>query len=372
MSFSDYFHASLYEQQRAVLRFRELLAPKTRAELEQMAREAVGLTRQFFGKTMRLFAPLYLSNECVNICKYCGFSRHNPIFRVTLTLDQAEREARHLASQGFRQVLLVAGEHPKFVSADYLEQVVRRLQPILPGIALEVGPMETEEYRPIVKAGAEGLIVYQETYDTAVYAELHESGPKRDFSWRLDCPERAYAAGFRRLGVGALFGLAPWQDEAVRLAAHVDYLQRHCWKSAISVSFPRIRPAAGEFSPLTEFSDRDLVQTILAFRIVFPHVSLVLSTRENPAFRDQLAGLGITLMSAGSHTEPGGYTGAGAEDLHHTERGKRVELSSEERGQGAAATEQFAIADHRSPATFADRLRELGLDPVWKDWEPVS
>jgi 2-iminoacetate synthase len=232
--------------------------------------------------------------------------------------------------------------------------------------------METAEYLPIVEAGAEGLVVYQESYDQAIYADLHESGPKRNFGWRLDCPERAYAAGFRRLGLGALFGLAPWRDEAVHLAAHVDYLQRHCWKSSISISFPRIRPAAGEFAPLTEFADRDLVQTILSFRIVFPQVSLVLSTRESPALRDRLAGLGITLMSAGSHTEPGGYTGAGLDDLHHTERGKRVELSLEEKEKGAFATEQFAIADHRSPRLFAARLRELGLDPVWKDWEPVT
>ncbi len=371
MSFSQYFSAGAYEDLPALRRFRLLLEPKSNAELEQMAQQAVKLTRQFFGRTMRLFAPLYLSNECINVCQYCGFSRHNPIFRVTLTLDQAEQEARHLAEQGFRQVLLVAGEHPKFVSPHYLTQVTARLLPIMPHVALEVGPMETEEYLPIVQAGAEGLVVYQETYDSVTYAQLHEAGPKKDFAWRLDCPERAYAAGFRRLGLGALFGLSSWRDEAFRLAAHVDYLQKHCWKSGISVSFPRIRPAAGEFAPLAEFADRDLVQTIFAFRISFPQVALVLSTRENPRLRDSLAGLGITLMSAGSHTEPGGYTGAGTNDLHHTERGRRVELSVEDRAK-ATATEQFSIGDQRSPREVAQRLRELGLDPVWKDWEPVN
>ncbi len=228
--------------------------------------------------------------------------------------------------------------------------------------------METAEYRPLVAAGAEGLVVYQETYNREAYAELHTAGPKRDFDWRLDCPERAYAAGFRRLGIGALFGLAPWEDEAVRLAAHVDHLLRHCWKSSLTVSLPRLRPAAGEFQPRHEFGDRALVQVILALRLCFPQVGVVLSTREAPALRDRLMRLGVTMMSAGSHTEPGGYTGAGAESVHQTRRGKSVPVIASE-GEHLGATEQFAIADERSPAEVSAKLRELGLEPVWKDWD---
>jgi 2-iminoacetate synthase len=368
MSFSETFRDPALLNSRLLRRFASLLEPKQGAELEAMARDAEKLTRQNFGPTMRLFAPLYLSNECVNICKYCGFSRDNPILRVTLSVDQVETEARHLWAQGFRNVLLVAGEHPKFVSSDYLAQCVVRLSQFIPAVSLEVGPMETVDYVPTVRAGAEGLVVYQETYDRAAYAELHTAGPKKDFDWRLDCPERAYAAGFRRLGIGALFGLAPWEPEALHLAAHVDYLLRHCWKSSVTVSLPRLRPAAGQFSPRHDFNDRALVQVILALRLCFPQVGIVLSTREAPALRDRLARLGVTMMSAGSHTEPGGYTGAGEESIHQTQRGKAVAVIASE-GEHLTATEQFAIADERSPSEVSARLRELGLEPVWKDWD---
>jgi 2-iminoacetate synthase len=368
MSFSEKFREPGLQESRVLQRFASLLRPRSGAELEAMAREAEQLTRQNFGRTMRLFAPLYLSNECVNICKYCGFSRDNPILRVTLALDQVEAEARHLYAQGFRNVLLVAGEHPKFVSGDYLAQCVERLREFIPAVSLEVGPMETADYAPIVHAGAEGLVVYQETYDRELYAELHPAGPKRDFDWRLDCPERAYAAGFRRLGIGALFGLAPWEQEARALAAHVDYLLRHCWKASLTVSLPRLRPAAGEFQPRTSFSDRELVQVILALRLCFPQVGIVLSTRESAELRDRLVRLGVTMISAGSHTEPGGYTGAGSESVHQTQRGKAVPVIASE-GEHLSATQQFSIADERSPGEMAARLRELGLEPVWKDWD---
>src|SRR5471032_2597217 len=368
MSFSETFRDPALLTSRVLRRFASLLEPKSAIELETMAIEAGQLTRQNFGRTMRLFAPLYLSNECVNICKYCGFSRDNPILRVTLSPEQVETEARHLAAQGFRNVLLVAGEHPKFVSSDYLAQVTARLATFIPALSLEVGPMETAEYEPIVRAGAEGLVVYQETYDRAAYAELHTAGPKKDFDWRLDCPERAYAAGFRRLGIGALFGLSPWKQEALHLAAHVDYLLRHCWKSSVTVSLPRLRPAAGQFEPKHVFDDRALVQVILALRLCFPQVGIVLSTREAPELRDRLVRLGVTMMSAGSHTEPGGYTGAGSESVHQTQRGKAVAVIASE-GEHLTATEQFAIADERSPAEVSTRLRELGLEPVWKDWD---
>jgi len=368
MSFSETFRDPALLNSRLLRRFASLLEPKSGLELEAMARDAEKLTRQNFGRTMRLFAPLYLSNECVNICKYCGFSRDNPILRVTLTVDQVETEARHLWAQGFRNVLLVAGEHPKFVSGDYLAQCVARLGKFIPALSLEVGPMETVDYEPAVRAGAEGLVVYQETYDRAAYAELHTAGPKKDFNWRLDCPERAYAAGFRRLGIGALFGLSPWEQEALHLAAHVDYLLRHCWKSSVTVSLPRLRPAAGQFEPKHDFNDRALVQVVLALRLCFPQVGIVLSTREAPALRDRLARLGVTMMSAGSHTEPGGYTGAGEESIHQTQRGKAVAVIASE-GEHLAATEQFAIADERSAAEVSARLRELGLEPVWKDWD---
>ena len=228
--------------------------------------------------------------------------------------------------------------------------------------------METSDYVPIVAAGAEGLVVYQETYNREIYAAMHTSGPKRDFNWRLDCAQRGYAAGFRRLGIGALFGLSRWQDEALALAAHMEFLLKHCWRAQFSVSLPRLRPAAGEFEPRFSMTDRELAQLICAFRITFPQIGIVLSTRERASLRDALVSLGVTTMSAGSHTEPGGYTGQGSDELHRTVRG-RIERPEFQDGIDRTATGQFEISDSRSPAEVAASLRGAGFEPVWKDWE---
>jgi 2-iminoacetate synthase len=368
MSFIETLDNLALKKSELVQRFEELIAPTSDQELEAMAQSSRALTLQNFGRTMRLFAPLYLSNECINNCQYCGFSRDNPILRVTLTVDEVVAEAQHLARQGFRQVLLVAGEHPKFVSGGYLVECVRALAPDFSSISIEVGPMDIEDYAPIVEAGAEGLVVYQETYNRGVYAEMHTAGPKRDFNYRLDCAERGYAAGFRRLGIGALIGLTRWQDEAVALAAHLEHLFKRCWQAQITVSVPRLRPAAGGFRPLFTMSDRELVQLVCALRITFPQVGIVLSTRERAPLRDAVASIGVTMMSAGSHTEPGGYTRQGREHLHRTVRGRIVAPEYQD-GEDQLATGQFEISDERSPGEIAAVLRHRGLEPVWKDWD---
>ena len=360
------FASHPFERSATVTRLAELLRPASDGDLEGMARESQAVTRRHFGKAMRLFAPLYLSNECINSCQYCGFSRENAILRVTLEIGEVLKEARHLRKEGFRNILLVAGEHPKFVSNGYLEFCVKSLAPEIPGIALEVGPMETADYVPLVRAGAEGLVVYQETYHRDSYAEIHLSGPKKDFDWRLACPERAYEAGFRRIGIGALFGLWDWREEALALAAHLDHLLKKCWKAQFTLSLPRLRPAAGGFKPRFVLPDREYVQLICALRLCFPQVGIVLSTREPAALRDGLIPLGVTMMSAGSHTEPGGYTGQGKESLHLTVRGKPVHSVLP---PGSEAAEQFEIADSRSPAEVASMLRLKGFEPVWKDWD---
>jgi thiazole biosynthesis protein ThiH len=363
MAFSSDITPALRDKSPLLRGFERLLDPLDDAGLARLARESATLTRRYFGRTMRLFAPLYLSNECINSCAYCGFSRENAILRVTLEIEEVAREAEFLASQGFRNILLVAGEHPKFVSGGYMELCLRRLAPIVPSLNLEVAPMETDEYRPLVAAGAEGLVVYQETYHEPTYAAMHLAGPKKDYHWRLDCPERAYEAGFRRIGVGALFGLWHWREEALALAAHIEYLLRVCWKAQLTVSLPRLRPAAGEFHPTHPLPDREFIQLLCALRVTFPQIGIVMSTRESPELRDALAPLGVTMMSAGSHTEPGGYTGQGKQNLHQTVRGRQIAAD------GEAAEGQFAISDDRPPAEVAERLRALGLDPVWKDWD---
>ena len=358
-----------------LLDFALLLSPAAGGMLEDLGRRSQALTRQRFGRVIRLFAPLYLSNECINNCKYCGFSRDNAILRVTLSIDEVVREARALQEQGFRNILLVAGEHPKFVSNGYMADCVRALHSEIPSISLEVGPMETADYVPMVQAGADGLVVYQETYDRAIYADMHTAGPKRDFNWRLETPERAYAAGFRRLGIGALYGLSDWRLEALSVAAHAQYLLRTCWKSQITISLPRLRPCAGEFQPLTLLGDRELVQLMCALRLLLPDAGLVLSTREPANLRDGLIPLGVTMVSAGSHTEPGGYTGAGKENIHRTEKGRVVELAAGASewalpaDRVTSATGQFDIADDRAPSEVAELIRRLGYEPVWKDWD---
>ncbi len=371
MAFADAFPGLMRSPTPLMRRFGRLLDEATGGSLEAMARRSQQITRRHFGRTMRLFAPLYLSNECVNNCSYCGFSRDARILRATLGVDQVVREAKHLHALGFRSVLLVAGEHPKFVSEGYLQDCLDALKPFIPTLAIEVGPMEDDQYAEIVRHGAEGLVVYQETYDRAIYQTLHTAGPKRNFDWRLDCPERAYAGGFRRIGIGALFGLADWKHDAMALCAHLEYLHKHCWKAQLTVAFPRMRPYAGNYEytpdPKLFLPDRDFVRLICAFRILFPQVGIVVSTREPAPLRDAIATLGVTHMSAGARTEPGGYTGAGHEDLHLTIKGRRVELETKDGGE--KATEQFRIHDTRGAADIANMLRAQQLDPVWKDWD---
>lgn len=371
MAFAAVFPDLMTRPTPLMRRFAHLLGDEAGMPLEALARRSQALTRQHFGRTMRIFAPLYVSNECVNNCSYCGFSRDAAILRTTLTVPQVVREARHLHALGIRNLLLVAGEHPKFVSDGYLQDCLDALKPFIPTLAIEVGPMEDAQYAEIVRHGAEGLVAYQETYDRATYQKLHTAGPKKNFDWRLNCPERAYAGGFRRIGIGALFGLAPWRLEAMALCAHLEYLYKHCWKAQFTVAFPRMRPYAGNYQyqpdPALYLPDRAFVRLITAFRLTFPQVGIVVSTREPGSLRDAVAGLGVTHMSAGARTDPGGYTGAGNADLHLTISGRRVEL--QQKSDCETATEQFKISDTRSAAEIAAMLRRHHLDPVWKDWD---
>lgn len=349
--------------------FIHLISPAASNKLEQLAEKSKDLTQQRFGKTIRLFAPLYLSNECINNCSYCGFSRDNTIIRSTLSIPQVIQEGEALKRQGFSNVLLVAGEHPKFVSNGYVAECITELSKFIPSISVELGPLKTHEYIPMINGGAEGLVVYQETYDRNAYKTFHTSGPKKKFDWRLSTPERAYAAGFRRLGIGALFGLSDWRSEAIALASHALWLQKHCWKAQLTISLPRLRPCAGNFEPVDILNDNNLTQMICAFRLLLPDAGIVLSTREPANFRNGIMPLGVTLMSAGSHTEPGGYTGAGTENLHLTKKGKIIKLDENSAKHTNSATEQFNIADNRSAAAVAAHIKKMGLEPVWKDWE---
>lgn len=331
--------------QRTLEDFAVLLSPAAGERLEELAAASHALTVARFGRTMQMYAPLYLSNECLSSCTYCGFARALPIVRRTLSVAETKREAGHLAALGFRSILLLTGEHEKETGVEFLEQHIRALAPEVPQISVEVQVWSEAEYRRLSEAGCEGVTIYQETYHPETYAGIHPAGRKRRYLWRLLGPERAARAGMRRIGIGALLGLHPeWRYDAIATAAHAAFLQRHCWRSSVSVSIPRMRPSESNFSPQRPVNDRELTQYVCALRLFLPDAGLVASTREPAALRDGLFRVGITRASAGSHTEPGGYE------------------------EPDAAGEQFQIADERSVAEVASHLRSLGYEPVWEDW----
>lgn len=324
-----------------------LISPAAENYLEKMAQLAHQLTVQRFGRTIRLYAPLYLSNYCTNSCRYCGFNKENKFERTRLTIDQAVEEANIIASEGFRDILLVSSEDRQFVSVDYLVELARKLRDKFASISIEVYQMSSAEYAKLFEAGIEGVTLYQETYDCEAYTYYHPSGPKSDFDNRLDTPDHIAAAGMREVGLGVLLGLTDWRIETLALAEHAHYLIKRYWQSHVSFSFPRLRPAyeigCSQFRHL--LSDKNLVQMITALRLCFADAGLVLSTRERAELRDHLVKLGITKLSAGSKTNPGGYSGH------------------------SGAIEQFEIDDNRSPAHVAAMIKQQGFEPVWKDWD---
>jgi len=312
--------------------------------LEDLAKRSGWITAHRFGCVVNLYAPLYLSNACVNDCRYCGFARRNPIKRVTLTVDKALAEARVLYDEGFRHILLVTGEAPHAFSVDDLLRVVQRLAGLFASIAIEVFPMSATDYRRLERAGVDGLTLYQETYDRAEYSKYHD-GPKADFDARLRAIEDGGEAGFRSLGIGALLGLKNWREEATLLALHGRYLAKCFWRSRVAFSFPRLRPAEGGFAPPHPVSDRELVQMILGLRLSMPDAEIVVSTREPAYLRDALMAVGATRLSAGSRTNPGGYR------------------------DPEGAGRQFDVHDARSPREVALAIERAGREAVWKDFD---
>lgn len=322
-----------------------LLAPCAAPHLESMAQRAASLTRQRFGRAVQFYAPLYVSNHCVNGCLYCGFNCRNQVARRRLTVAEAVPEVRHLTDQGFRHILLVAGEDPKGVPVSYFAELAQELRPLVASLSIEIQPLDTAEYACLVEAGVDSLALYQETYDPTDYARYHLSGPKRDFRWRLEAPERGAQAGLAFLGIGALLGLADWRVDAFYVGLHARYLQRTHWRQHVSVSFPRMRRAAGAFDPPYPVDDAELVQILCALRLFLPDAGMVLSTRESATLRDHLLPIGITRLSAGSRTTPGGYA------------------------EGTEAEGQFEVQDHRSLAEVMTAVQAQGFDPVCKDWD---
>ncbi len=322
-----------------------LLSPAADEFLPQFASLSRKITLERFGRTTQLYGPIYLSNYCTNRCAYCGFSAKNKISRRCLTFEEAELEADILYKRGFNHILLVSGEAEKILGVDYLEELTLRLRDKFAAISIEVQPLSTAEYKRLFDAGITAVAVYQETYDPKLYKEVHLSGKKCDYSYRLDTPARVCEAGLREVGLGTLLGLSDWRAEGLAMGYHLAWLRKKYWRTAMTVSFPRLRPAAGEFEPMVAVTERDLSHLMFALRLFDHDVGLVLSTREEERFRDGMLGLAPTRYSAGSCTAPGGYTNPDPEG------------------------EQFSVGDHRSIEEVSDMIRKKGFDPVRKDWD---
>lgn len=335
---------SLAKEKRSLDDFLVLIAPAALPYLERMAQLSHALTQKRFGKTIQLYAPLYLSNECQNICTYCGFSLDNKIRRKTLTVHEIQQETKALKAAGFDSVLLVTGEANATVHIDYFLKAIAEIRKDFTTIAVEVQPLATEEYKQLHEAGVHTVLVYQETYHQEVYKEYHPKGKKSNFDFRLATPDRVATAGIHKIGLGVLLGLEDWRTDSFFNALHLEYLQRTYWQSKYSVSFPRLRPAEGIIEPNFIMDDKDLTQLICAYRLWNEDLELSISTRENNRFRDNIIPLGITSMSAGSKTNPGGYV---------------VDPQS---------LEQFEISDERSASEIASIITQKGYEPVWKDW----
>ena len=325
--------------------FKSLISPTASPYLEQIAQLSRQITKKRFGNVIQMYSPMYLSNECQNICTYCGFSFTNKIPRRTLTDSEIIQEVEFIKSKGYDHILLVTGEANKTVGVDYLDNVLKIIRSYFSNITIEVQPLEKEEYARLIKNSLYAVLVYQETYNRNEYKKHHPKGKKSNFDYRLDTPDRLGNAGIHKIGLGVLFGLDDWRTDSFFTALHLKYLQKTYWKTKYSISFPRLRPYSGGLEPKIEMTDSDLVQLICAFRLLDEDVELSISTRESENFRNNIVNLGITSMSAESKTNPGGYV---------------VEKRS---------LEQFEISDERSTEEVVHTLKLQGLEVVWKDWE---
>ncbi len=339
---------ALGKQRLTIDDFMALVSPAAAPYLEVMARLRRRYTQERFGKTISMYIPMYITNSCSNSCVYCGFNRHNKFDRVILTPEQIERECRAIRRLApFDNLLLVTGENPRAAGVDYIERALGICRPYFNNLSIEVMPLSSEDYYRLTQAGLNGVVCFQETYNRANYKLYHPAGMKSDFEWRLGGFDRMGQAGVHKIGMGVLIGLEEWRTDTTMLALHLQYLRKRYWKTRYSVNFPRMRPSEGHFQPNVVISDRELAQLTFAFRIFDHDVDISYSTRECAALRNGMATLGVTSMSAGSKTDPGGY-----------------EVYPQ-------SLEQFAVSDERTPAQVAADLRSAGYEAVWKDWDKV-
>lgn len=336
---------ALRNTQRDLEDFKALISPAALPYLEDMAQISQRLTLDRFGRVIQMYIPLYLSNECNNICTYCGFSYDNKVRRRTLNPMEIMQEVAVIKGMGYDHVLLVTGEANQSVHTDYFKKVLGLISPHFAHISMEVQPLDVADYETLIPHGLNTVLVYQETYHQDDYRKHHPKGKKSNFLYRLETPDRLGQAGIHKMGLGVLIGLEDWRTDSFFTALHLSYLEKQYWQSKFSISFPRLRPFSGGLEPKVVMNDKELVQLICAYRLFNSEVELSISTRETVAFRNQVIKLGITAISAGSKTNPGGY---------------QVEPQS---------LEQFEISDERSAQEIAAMIRKQGYEPIWKDWD---
>lgn len=327
--------------------FLTLLSPIAQNFLEEMAQKSHEITIQNFGRTMQLYTPMYLSNYCVNKCSYCGFNLCNDIKRKKLSLREIQEESKAISSSGLRHILILTGESKKESPLSYIIDGVKAVKKYFDSISIEIYPLTEDEYREVIRAGVDSLTIYQEVYNETIYDRVHIAGPKKNYRFRLDAPERGCRAKMRGVNIGALLGLDNWRKEAFFTGLHGKYLQDKYPDVEISISLPRLRPHIGSFNDIYSVLDKDLVQIILAQRLFLPRIGLTISTRESQSFRDNLIPLGVTKISAGVSTEVGGHS------------------------SNTKSDSQFEICDKRNVEEIRKMLLSKGYQPLFKDWMAI-
>ncbi|MDR0530871.1 MAG: 2-iminoacetate synthase ThiH [Oscillospiraceae bacterium] len=356
------FHAEEYSAEavkraiasphRSIKDFAALLSPEAEHHLEEMAQAAKALTRRWFGNSIQLFTPLYIANYCENACTYCGFGCRNKIHRAKLSFDEIEREAEAIAKTGLRELLVLTGECRGASGVEYIGKSLELLKGYFGVLGIEIYPLNAEEYRYLQRCGADYVSVYQETYDLNRYAQVHPAGPKRCFPYRFHAQERALLGGMRGVAFGALLGLGEFRHDAFAAGLHAYFLQEKYPHAEISFSFPRLRPfqeAPGRKQdaggpPPPPVTERRLLQIMLAYRLFLPFCGITISTRERAGFRDAVAGMVATKLSAGVSVGVGGH------------------------GEAQKGDPQFMIADGRSVAQVREMLENQGLQAVMIDY----
>ena len=341
---SDDVRGALAAEHRTPANFAALLSPAAAALLEEMALAAQKETRAHFGNSIYLFTPLYLSNYCENHCVYCGFKKNNHIHRARLDAEATNRELEAIAASGLQEILLLTGESPHATDVEYINNACKIAKKYFRLVGLEVYPMDSADYKILHESGADFVTVFQETYDTALYGELHPAGRKRIFPYRFYAQERAILGGMRGVGLAALLGLGDFRRDAFATGMHGWLLQRKYPHAEIAFSIPRLRPTNGQTEMPCAVTERDLLQIIAAYRLFLPFANITISSREGVRFRDNVVKIAATKISAGVDVGIGGHTGE------------------------AVCDDQFEISDGRSVTEIRDMLGRENLQPVMSEY----